>query len=215
MSLKSGRSEIHRLGTRGHYDKKTVYGILDKHFLCHVSYVQDGHPYVIPTAYGRSGDHLYFHGSVKSAMLQHLAAGHEAAVAVTQLDGIVLARSLFHSSMNYHSVVGYGRGQALDDPDEKMEGLRIVTESIWPGRWSEARIPSTGELKATLVVSLPITDGAAKIRTGPAKDNLEDYSLDIWAGIVPVVTDYRPPVADDQLPEGIPTSPSVMRLFGP
>ena len=212
MSLKSERSEIHRLGSRGQYDRETIFGILDNNFLCHVSFVIDGRPFVIPTAYGRSGDHLYLHGSAKSGMLQHLAAGNEAAVSVTQVEGIVLARSLFHSSMNYHSVVVYGTGELIDDPEQKMEGLRIVSESIWPGRWSEARLPDEGELKATLVVRLSITDGAAKIRTGPAKDNNEDYALDIWAGIVPVETRFGLPLPDEELRDNIKLSASVARL---
>jgi nitroimidazol reductase NimA-like FMN-containing flavoprotein (pyridoxamine 5'-phosphate oxidase superfamily) len=203
MSLKSERSQIHRLPARGHYDRETLFGILDAHFLCHVSYVKDGKPYLIPTAYGRSGDDLYLHGSVKSGMLLHLAEGNEVAIAVTAIDGIVLARSLFHSSMNYHSVVVYGKGVEVTDETDKMEGLRIVSESIWPGRWSEARLPDAGELKATTVLRIPIEEGAAKIRTGPAKDNAEDYDLDIWAGVVPVKTRYLEPIPDERLSEGI------------
>jgi len=189
-----------------------MFEILDSNFMCHVSFIVDGRPCIIPTAYGRSGDHLYLHGSAKSRMLQHLAAGNEAAVAVTQVDGIVLARSLFHSSMNYHSVVIYGTGQSVNDPEEKLEGLRIVSESIWPGRWDEARLPDAGELKATHVVRLPITDGAAKIRTGPANDNKADYTLDIWAGVVPVETRYGKAVADAKLKTGIVEPPSIAAL---
>jgi nitroimidazol reductase NimA-like FMN-containing flavoprotein (pyridoxamine 5'-phosphate oxidase superfamily) len=211
MSLKSERSEIHRLSARGHYDRETVYGILDRNFLCHVAFVMEGRPYLIPTAYGRNGDDIYLHGSVKSQMLMHLASGAEAAIAVTQVDGIVLARSLFHSSMNYHSVVVYGNGEEVLGDAEKMEALRIVSESIWPGRWDEARIPDEGELKATKVIRFRITDGAAKIRTGPAKDNAEDYDLDIWAGIVPVELTYSTPLPDERLKHSVSLPASLSR----
>jgi nitroimidazol reductase NimA-like FMN-containing flavoprotein (pyridoxamine 5'-phosphate oxidase superfamily) len=211
MSLKSERSEVHRLPSRGHYDRKTVYEILDANFLCHVSFVMDGRPYIIPTAYGRAGDDIYIHGSVKSRMLAHLATGAEAAVAVTSVDGIVLARSLFHSSMNYHSVVIYGVGVEIIEHDAKMEGLHIVSEQIWPGRWEQARLPDAGELKATTVVRLHISDGAAKIRTGPAKDNAEDYALDIWAGVVPLETKFLTPDSDSELKPQITIPPHVRK----
>ncbi|HLF65410.1 MAG TPA: pyridoxamine 5'-phosphate oxidase family protein [Saprospiraceae bacterium] len=211
MSLKSERSEIHRLPARGHYDRETIYGILDANFLCHVSFLMDRKPFIIPTAYGRDGDDIYLHGSAKSQMLNHLASGAEAAIAVTQIDGVVLARSLFHSSMNYHSVVVYGKGHEITDPDAKMEGLRIISERIWPGRWDEARIPDEGELSATKVIRIHITDGAAKIRTGPAKDNAEDYALDIWAGVVPVEMRYLIPVTDDKFDREMKIPPTVMR----
>jgi nitroimidazol reductase NimA-like FMN-containing flavoprotein (pyridoxamine 5'-phosphate oxidase superfamily) len=211
MTLKSKRSEIHRLPARGHYDRKTIYGILDQHYLCHVSYVLEGRPYIIPTAFGRHDDWIYLHGSVKSQMLTHLATGAEAAIAVTQVDGIVLARSLFHSSMNYHSVVIYGSGKELTDPDEKIEGLRIVSDRIWPGRWEAARLPDEGELKATKVIRIEITEGAAKIRTGPVKDNSEDYLLPIWAGVVPIETVFRAPISDEGLDAGITLPDHVAR----
>ncbi len=211
MSLKSERSEVHRLPSRGHYDPETIFAILDANFICHVSFVMDGKPYIIPTAYGRDGDDIYLHGSTKSMMLTHLAAGAEAAIAVTQVDGIVLARSLFHSSMNYHSVVVYGHGEEVTHPDAKMDALRIVSERIWPGRWDEARLPDDDELKATKVVRIHINDGAAKIRTGPVKDNAEDYELDIWAGVVPVETRYLDPEADDGIGNHIQIPPSIIR----
>lgn len=201
MSLKSERSEIHRLGARGHYDRETVFAILDRNFLCHVAYLHDDTPHLIPTAYGREGDVLFFHGSVKSQMLHSLASGAEAAVAVTEINAIVLARSLFHSSMNYHSVVVYGYGEEVIDTEQKMHALQVVSDAIWPGRWDEARIPDAGELKATMVIRFQITDGAAKIRTGPAKDNAEDYALDHWAGIIPVRTEFGMPEPDAQLRE--------------
>lgn len=213
MSLKSERSAVNRLPVRGHYDRETIYEILDRGYLCHVSFVVDENPFLIPTAYGRSGDDLYLHGSVKSRMLDHLAHGGEAAVAVTHIDGIVLARSLFHSSMNYHSVVVYGTGEEITDPAEKLEGLRIVSESIWPGRWDEARIPDDGEMQATKVIRIRITDGAAKIRTGPAKDNAEDYESNIWAGVIPVRTSFGQPLPDEKLTPGVEVPESVTKVF--
>lgn len=199
MTLRSERSHIHRLPSRGHYDRETVYAILDAHYLCHVSWVADGEPRMIPTAYGRDGDWIYLHGSSKSGMLTALASGAQCAIAVTLIDGIVLARSLFHSSMNYRSVVVFGHGEEVTDREAKLEGLRIVSESIWPGRWAEARLPDDDELRATSVVRIRMTDGAAKIRTGPAKDNAEDYALDFWAGVIPVHTHYGEPISDDRL----------------
>lgn len=150
MSLKSERSEIHRLPSRGYYDRETIYHILDSNFLCHVSFILDGRPHIIPTAYGREGDDIYLHGSIKSRMLGLLASGAEASIAVTSIDGIVLARSLFHSTMNYHSVVVYGIGEEVTDPEAKMKGLRIVSEGIWPGRWDEARMPTQANSKQRL-----------------------------------------------------------------
>ena len=211
MSLKSRRSEIHRLPSRGHYDRETIYRILDSNFLCHVSFVLDGNPYIIPTAYGRDGDFIYLHGSARSRMLMHLATGTETAIAITQIDGIVLARSLFHSSMNYHSVVVFGTCEEVTDPEGKRHGLHIVSERIWPGRWDEARVPDEDELKATTVIRMLIREGAAKIRTGPAKDNADDYDLNIWAGVVPVEFRYLPPQPDERLSHGIPVPKNVSK----
>ena len=201
--LKTDRSAVKRLPARGHYDRETIYQILDQNFLCHVAFSMEGRPYIIPTAYGRLEDNIYLHGSVKSRMLQHLATGAEACVCVMQVDGIVLARSLFHSSMNYHSVILYGPGQEVTDYDEKMRAFEVITENIWQGRWNEARHPNDGEMKATAVIKIPIVEGGAKIRTGPAKDNKEDYELDFWAGVVPVQMHYGKPESDSLLKEGI------------
>ncbi|MDX1476446.1 MAG: pyridoxamine 5'-phosphate oxidase family protein [Saprospiraceae bacterium] len=209
MTLQSDRSTLKRLPSRGHYDRDTLYRFLDQEFLCHVAFCDQGRPVIIPTAYGRSGDNLFLHGSAKSRLMHHLAGGGEASIAVTRLEGIVLARSLFHSSMNYHSAVLFGRGSEVVDPEEKMEGLRVVTESIWRGRWDEARLPSDGEMQATRVIRFPIAEGSVKIRTGPAKDNAEDYDLDIWAGVIPVHLQYGTPVPDERLPEGIALPPSL------
>jgi nitroimidazol reductase NimA-like FMN-containing flavoprotein (pyridoxamine 5'-phosphate oxidase superfamily) len=199
MSLQSRRSEVRRLPSRGYYDKETVYSILDSNYLCHVAFVMEGKPCVIPTAYGREGDCIYVHGSVKSRMMNHIVSGAEVAIAVTQVDGIVLARSLFHSSMNYHSVVVYGTGEELIEKYTKLHSIYMVSERIWPGRWDGARTPNDLELQATSVIKVTITDGAAKIRTGPAKDDSDDYALDIWAGVIPVDVQFSEPVPDERL----------------
>jgi len=186
--MKSFKSKLNRIPSRGHYDIQTIHPILDDNFMCHVAFVIDGRPFCIPTAYGRKGDYIFLHGSAKSQMLQTLAGGGEACITVMQVDAIVLARSLFHSSMNYHSVVLFGKGEEVTDGKDKMEGLRIVSESMWKGRWDEARLPTVNEMKATKVIRFPISEGSAKIRTGGASDDKEDYDLNIWAGIVPVIT---------------------------
>ena len=207
--MKSSRSKLNRIPSRGHYDPETIHAILDDNFMCHVAFVIDGKPYCIPTAYGRKGNSIYLHGSAKSQMLQTLAEGGEACITVMQVDAIVLARSLFHSSMNYHSVVLFGTGEEVTDAEGKMEGLRVVSESMWHGRWDEARLPTANEMRATKVLRFPISEGSAKIRTGSAKDEKEDYALDIWAGIIPVVTTYGEPVADELLNPGIDLPASV------
>ncbi len=207
--MKTERTSLNRLPYRGAHDRESIDGILDANFLCHVAVVVNGKPRCIPTAYGRKGDYLYLHGSVKSPLMQTLASGAEACVTVTQLDGIVLARSLFHSSMNYQSVVVFGKGEEVVDHDDKMEALQAVTESIWKGRWKEARVPTEGEMKATTVIKIALTEGSAKIRTGGAVDNKEDYELPIWAGVIPVQMTYGEPEPDDRLDPTTPLPPSV------
>lgn len=207
--MKTTRTSLTRLPYRGAHDRETIDRILDANFLCHVAVVVDGYPRCIPTAYGRSGDKLYLHGSVKSPLMRCLADGAEACVTVTQLDGIVLARSLFHSSMNYQSVVVFGKGEEVTSFDEKMAALESVTESIWEGRWAEARVPTEGEMKATTVIRIPISEGSAKIRSGGAVDNKEDYALPIWAGVIPVEMVYGAPIPDDKLDPLVPLPSSI------
>jgi len=209
--MKSKRSALNRIPSRGHYNTETIHTILDNNFMCHVAFVIEGKPYCIPTAYGRDGEDIYLHGSAKSQMLKVLANGEEACITIMQVDAIVLARSLFHSSMNYHSVVLFGNGEEITDPEEKMHGLRIVSESMWSGRWEEARHPTDNEMRATKVIRFPISEGSAKIRTGGAKDEKEDYDLKIWAGIIPVITSYGQPVADELLRPDIDIPNSVKR----
>lgn len=200
---KTERTKVKRLPARGAYDRKTIYSILDAGFICHVGFVVEGQPYVIPTGYARVGDHLYIHGSAASRMLRNLAAGADVCVTVTHVDGLVLARSAFHHSINYRSVVVLGRAELVTDADEKYAALEAFTEHIIPGRWPEIRWPNELEMKATSVLRLPIEEASAKIRTGDPKDDEEDYEMNVWAGVVPLETFASEPVADTKLAEGI------------
>jgi len=211
---KSAQNTVTRLPKRGHYDTDTIFGILDNHFLCHVSTVHDGQPYVIPTAYGRDGDTLYLHGSSKSRMLEWLADGRPLCLVVTLLDSLVLARSVFHSSMNYRSVVIYGHARRVEG-DEKMHGLLRITEQIIAGRWAEARSPNDLELKATAVLAVTIDTASAKVRTGPPADDPEDYALPIWAGVLPVRQGYDEPVPDPAMTQSLPLPQSVVQQTNP
>ena len=195
----TSRTRVARLPKRGDYSQKTVYEILDAGFLCHVGFVVDGQPYVIPTGYGRSGGTLFLHGSAASRMLRTLAGGVDVCVTVTLVDGFVLARAVFHHSMNYRSVVMLGRATPVADREEKLDALRRFTEHIVPGRWNEARHPSEQELKSTSVLMLPLSEVSAKIRTGPPIDEDEDYELAIWAGVLPLRMRAEKPVPDSRL----------------
>jgi nitroimidazol reductase NimA-like FMN-containing flavoprotein (pyridoxamine 5'-phosphate oxidase superfamily) len=193
------RTRLVREAERGVYDRETAYRILDEGFLCHVGFVADGQPFVIPTSYGRKDDRLYIHGSAASRMLRQMKEGVPVCVTVTLLDGLVLARSIFNHSMNYRSVVILGKAAPVDDPLEKVEALRLLSEHIIPGRWADARQPNERELKATLVMRLPIEEFSAKVRTGPPIDDEDDYSFPTWAGVVPLETVSRPPINDPRL----------------
>ena len=206
------RTQVRRLPARASYDSETVYPILDEGFICHVGFVVDGQPYVIPTAYGRAGDVLYIHGSSASRMLRTLTEGADVCVTVTLLDGLVLARAAFHHSMNYRSVVILGRAKVIEGREEKLRALEILTEHIVRGRWKDVRHPNDLELKATTVLALPLAEVSAKIRTGPPKDDEEDYQLSIWAGVLPLPVTPSAPIADPRLTEGIET-PSYVRNY--
>jgi uncharacterized protein len=182
------RTTLKRLPQRGTYEREDIYNILDEGLVCHVGFIGDGQPFVIPTAYGRAGDRLYLHGSKASRMMKLLQKGVEVCVTVTLLDGLVLARSAFHHSLNYRSVVIFGKASAVEDPAEKYEALRCFTEHIMRGRWSEVRPPTGSELNRTTVLSLPLTEASAKVRTGPPVDDEEDYQLPVWAGVLPLKT---------------------------
>jgi len=198
----SARTRVVREPHRGVYDRATAYQILDEGFICHVGFIAHGQPFVIPTGYGRAGDNLYIHGSAASRMLRNLDQGVAVCVTVTLLDGLVLARSIFNHSMNYRSVVVLGTAVAVQDPREKLEALRALSEHILPGRWQESRQPNERELKATLVMRLPITEFSAKVRQGPPIDDEEDYSYPTWAGVIPLQTVAGPPINDPRLEPG-------------
>jgi uncharacterized protein len=193
------RTRLVRESERGVYDRETAYRILDEGFLCHVGFVADGQPFVIPTSYGRKDDRLYIHGSAASRMLRQMKEGVPVCVTVTLLDGLVLARSIFNHSMNYRSVVILGKATPVDDALEKVEALRLLSEHIIPGRWADARQPNERELKATLVMRVPIEEFSAKVRSGPPIDDEDDYSFPTWAGVVPLETVSRPPINDPRL----------------
>lgn len=180
------QNQVRRIPQRAAYDAETIYQIVDASPICHIGFVVDGQPYVIPTIHARQDDALIFHGAVASRLLKHIQAGQPICVTVTLLDGLVLARSVFHHSMNYRSVVLFGRGEMVDDAQEKMATLEILTEKIMPGRWADARQPSTKELAATTVVKMTIDSASAKVRTGGPVDDEEDYDLNIWAGVLPL-----------------------------
>lgn len=197
------RTTLKRLPKRGEYDHAAVYQILDEAFICHVGFVADGKPVVIPTSYARIGDDLYIHGSAASRMLRSLEEGIDVCVTVTLIDGLVLARSAFHHSINYRSVVIFGAAKVVDDPDEKIKALHAFTDHVVPGRWEDVRPPNESELRATLVLKLPLVEVSAKVRTGPPIDDEEDYELSVWAGVVPLKLTAGAPNSDGRLPAGI------------
>ena len=198
----TARTQVKRLPKRAAYDKKLVHAILDEGFICHVGFSVDGQAFVIPTGYARAGGQIYIHGSAASRMLRSLDAGIDICLTVTLVDGFVLARSAFHHSMNYRSVVVLGKAKLVTDPVEKREALRCFTNHIVPGRWEEVRQPTDQELKATTVLALPLEEVSAKVRTGPPVDDEEDYSLPIWAGVVPLRSQVGEPVPDDRVLAG-------------
>ncbi|HEX3437565.1 MAG TPA: pyridoxamine 5'-phosphate oxidase family protein [Pseudacidobacterium sp.] len=197
------RAQVRRIPKRGAYDAETIHAILDAGFLAHVGFCVDGQPFVIPTLYGRSRETLYLHGSAASRMLRELEVGVQACVTVTIVDGLVLARSAFHHSMNYRSVVAFGTARKINDPEQKTEALRVISEQVIAGRWDNVRGPYEKELKATSVLEFSIEEASAKIRTGPPLDDEEDYSLAIWAGVLPLKLEPKAPVADERLVEGV------------
>lgn len=198
----SPRTRLVREPQRAVYDRAEAYRILDEAFLCHVGFLADGQPYVIPTSYGRDGDMLYIHGSAASRMLRQLDAGVPVCITVTLLDGLVLARSVFNHSMNYRSVVVLGTATLVSDPEEKLRALRLLSEHILPGRWEDSRQPNPKELKATSVLRLPIDEFSAKVRTGPPIDDEEDYAFPTWAGVIPLEMTVGRAIDDPRLETG-------------
>lgn len=197
------RSKVRRLPKRGSQEREIIYNILDEALVAHVGFIVDNQPFVIPMAYGREGDRLYLHGSSVSRLLKTLEQGVDVCCTVTLLDGLVIARSLFHHSMNYRSVVLFGTAKLVENEAEKLAALQALSEQMIPGRWSDARIPNSQELKATKVLSFPIEEGSAKVRTGPPNDALEDYALSIWAGELPLKLTAGVPVLDPKLAPNI------------
>jgi uncharacterized protein len=202
-SLKSARTTVGRIPARGRYDREEVYRILDAGFVCHVGFSVDGQPFVIPTSYWRKGDSLYFHGSAASRMLKNLSAGAPVCVTVTHVDGLVLARSAYHHSINYRSVVVLGRAVPVLDEQEKVEALEAFVNSMVPGRWDDVRKPNPGELKATQVFKVAIREASAKIRTGPPVDEPEDLELAVWAGVIPLAESAGAAISAPDLRPGI------------
>jgi len=198
------RTQVRRLPKRGVYDKTQVGAILDEGYLCHVGFVVDGQPYVIPTLYARAGERIYFHGSAASRMVRSLSESIRVCLTVTLVDGFVLARSAFHHSMNYRSVVVLGQARQLTDAAEKREALRLFTNHVVPGRWEEVREPNEQELRATSVLALELDEVSAKVRTGPPLDEEEDYQLPVWAGVVPVRSELGEPISDGRVIFGTP-----------
>ena len=209
----SDRTRLRRLPKRGHHDRATIDGILDDGLVAHLGFVQDGQPFVVPTLHARRGDEVLIHGSAASRALRVLAAGAPLCLTVTLIDGLVLARSAFHHSVNYRSVVLLGRARLLESEDEKAAALEAFTERLVPGRWADIRRPTAQELKGTKVLALPIDEASAKVRTGPPGDDEPDYEMDVWAGVVPLRTVAGVPEPDPLLREGIPEPAHVRALL--
>jgi uncharacterized protein len=194
------RTTLKRLPQRGSYDREVINTILDEGFICHVGFTtEEGRLFVIPTGYARIDDKLLIHGSQASRMLRVVGQGIEVCVTVTLIDGLVLARSAFHHSMNYRSVVIFGRATLVDDPAEKITALRALSEHIIPGRWDDVREPNERELQLTTVLSLPLNEASAKVRTGPPLDDEADYEMDVWAGVIPLRLQPGPPIDDPRV----------------
>jgi uncharacterized protein len=207
----STRTELRRTPRRGSREWQTISQILDAGFLAHVGFCVDGQPFVIPTLYGRTGEKLYLHGSAASRMLRELERGIPACVTVTLVDGLVLARSAFHHSMNYRSAVAFGRARKIADPGQKIECLRAISERLIAGRWKDVREPSKQELEATTVLEFSIHEASAKVRTGPPVDSPDDYGLPVWAGVIPLEMRAQPPIPDEKLMEGVPLPECIRR----
>jgi len=210
------KTEITRLPKRGSYDKETIYSILDEALFCTLAYATDGQAFQIPTGFVRVDDAIYLHGSVGSHYLRELATKKiPVSISATLIDGIVLARSAFHHSVNYRSVVIFSQGEVVTDEAVLYRVLGAFTEKMCPGRWADVRKPTSGEWKATMVLSFAIREASAKVRTGPPKDDEEDYSLDIWAGVQPLVIRRQPVIADEALKAGVAVPEYLKQDFFP
>jgi uncharacterized protein len=207
----SPQTRVRRMPARADYDRKTIDAILDEALVAHVGFAVEGQPYVIPTLHARAGDSVYFHGSSASRTVRALAAGAPVCLTVTLLDGLVLARSAVHHSVNYRSVVVLGQATAIEAPSERMAAIEAFTERLIPGRWDEVRPPTAKELKAIQVFALSLSEASAKVRSGPPVDDEEDYALDTWAGVIPLDTVAGLPTPDSRIADGIPMSPAARK----
>ena len=198
------RTTLKRLPKRGVFDREAIDEILDEGFICHVGFIVDDKPFVIPTGYARVSDKIFIHGSQASRMLRNLEQGSDVCLTITLIDGLVLARSAFHHSINYRSVVVFGRATLVDEPTEKLNALRALSEHMIRGRWDDVREPSDAEMKMTTVLCLSLDEASAKVRVGPPIDDEEDYAMNVWAGVVPLQLVAGEPVADPRLPTNIP-----------
>lgn len=205
----STRTKLRRMPARGVYERDAVHAILDEAMVAHVGFATKGQPYVIPTLHARVGEEVYFHGSAASRTIRALAAGAPACLTVTLLDGLVLARSAVHHSVNYRSVVVLGLARPIEDLSERMAAIEVFTERLIPGRWQEARPPTVKELKAISVLALPLHESSAKVRTGPPLDDEQDYALDVWAGVIPLHTHAGEPLPDPRLDAGTEPSQAI------
>lgn len=206
---KTARNKVVRVAERGAYDSQTIYAILDASPICHLAFVQEGKPFLIPTIHARSGDEILLHGAKAGRLMKHIGAGNDVCIAVTHLDGLVLARSAFHHSMNYRSAVIFGTGRIIDDEAEKMRGFETITNRVLPGRWDEVRQPNAKEMNATALAAISIESASAKVRTGGPMDDEEDYDLPIWAGVVPIRSQMLEPETDPSSKKDLPVPEHV------
>lgn len=193
------RNKVKSAPIRADYDKQTVYDIVDSGLICHVGFTDNDQPFVIPTIHVRIDDTIYIHGSTKSRLINHISHGNKVCLTVTKLDGLVLARSVFHHSMNYRSAVVFGKGRLVTDKNDKLTVFEALTEKLVTGRWADARVPNQKEIDVTAIAAVEIEDASAKIRTGPPNDDADDYDLNIWAGLIPIEEVRKNPVPDPKL----------------
>jgi uncharacterized protein len=209
---RSDRTRVRRKPDRGRYDRETIHAILDEALVGHVGFVVDSVPHVTPMVIARRGNELLLHGSTRSRLMRHLEGGGDVCVEVTHLDGLIVSRSLFDSSMNYRSVMVFGLARAVTKPDEKLDALRAIVEHVLPGRWEEARSPSASELRSTSILAVPLTEASAKVRSGPPRDAEAGLNAAAWAGEIPLRVISLPPIRDPLLADGIPVPASVERF---
>jgi nitroimidazol reductase NimA-like FMN-containing flavoprotein (pyridoxamine 5'-phosphate oxidase superfamily) len=202
-TFKTERTRVRRISDRGHYDQDTIFSIIDEAMICHVGFIQNNNPVVIPTIHARLGNTLYIHGSGASRMLKVISNQNNICVTISLIDGIVLARSAFHHSMNYRSVVIFGSGRKINDPKEKLNALKAVSDHLIPERWDDVRPPNQKELDATTVIAISLEEASAKIRTGPPSDDDDDYKLSVWAGVLPITLIKEELIPDPVLPDKI------------